>query len=270
MTSKQRLALATLFSAAVISSLPACGGGGSATPAASPPAPGQVFGETARACYETPPPVVGDRASTVLEYLGPINGSQKYDGQLVDKDATFEGATGLLQFDGINSGSTNLDFLADGTNKTYSKIISPGVRAQYGGVIKFNDRTPSLGPTRIDTVKTFLNPPAIDEQANLVVGSSLTLIRNSVITSTLIDGTVLPPIPFTQTTTVKFIGRENVTVPAGTFFACKFESTEAGSSDTGTSWIFRAAFIKSSGQSSTGTQVIQLKSATVNGLPFLN
>jgi hypothetical protein len=38
---------------------------------------------------------------------------------------------------------------------------------------------------------------------------------------------------YEATTTIRYVGRENVTVPAGTFAACKFERLETYESDTG-------------------------------------
>ena len=92
----KRSSLVALFSAAVISTLPACGGGGSsgspsnagvpqqtATPPAptppSPTAPEQTFGATAKACYETTPAIVGDKITIELELVGPINATQKLE-----------------------------------------------------------------------------------------------------------------------------------------------------------------------------------------------
>lgn len=77
---------------------------------------------------------------------------------------------------------------------------------------------------------------------------------------------VVPATTAQQTLNVRFVGRESVTVPAGTFDACRFETTENG--ETVTSWSvatgrYAGLFLK--GQNSNGRDVIQATRLRFNG-----
>ena len=77
---------------------------------------------------------------------------------------------------------------------------------------------------------------------------------------------VVPATTAQQTFNVRFVGREAVTVPAGTFDACRFETTENGL--TVTNWSvatgrYAGLFLKS--QNSNGRDVIQATSLKFNG-----
>ena len=292
MKNSKRSSLAALLSAAVISTLPACGGGGSSggpigggdpqqpatPPTAAPvpdpsptPTPPQTFGATAKSCYETTPGVVGDRVAIELEFVGPISGTQIITSKVVSKDAAFEGFTGLYQFDGTDLGSTTINgqtVLSDSTSKLYARLNPDGLQEFIGTVVKLKDTTPSGGPKRIDTIKVVGNPPIADQSPNIVEGTSITFTRNTLNTFTLADGTESPTTRLASTVTTKYVGKEVVTVPAGIYLACKFESVQSGSSDVSTSWIYRSTVIKGLATTPSGTQIVQLRSASINGVPL--
>jgi hypothetical protein len=75
----------------------------------------------------------------------------------------------------------------------------------------------------------------------------------------------IPPVTTTFTDTVKYLGHETVTVPAGTFDTCKFEQN-----GTGTVWFGSgsAAGISIKSTSNTGGSTaltLVLTAASVNG-----
>lgn len=279
MMDNKRLPLAALFAATVIATLASCGGGGSSanpTNAGAPsPAPGAApvpaTGATASSCFEAIRPVVGNRGIVELEFQGPMTGTQRIESVWVSENATFEGNTGLYQGDGTTTGSTVVagqTIPINFTSKLYSKVTSNGTIAFYGGVTKYADTTPTAGPKRIDTFKIVPNPPVIELRANMTEGTSQTYTRNSLTTITLADGTVTPPTSLTSIETEKYIGKETVTVPAGTFNACKFESTKDGSSGISSFWIYRNIVIKTLAPTTTDTQIMQLKSFAGDGAPL--
>jgi hypothetical protein len=113
------------------------------------------------------------------------------------------------------------------------------------------------------TVTSVIDPPSVWRHS-LGVGQSLT--TTSSITSTTTGIPVpLPATTVSQTYTVKFLGYEDVTVPAGTFAAaCKWEVTTAsnGATSASTQWISRkGATLKSV----SGTEVTELTSGSING-----
>jgi hypothetical protein len=69
----------------------------------------------------------------------------------------------------------------------------------------------------------------------------------------------------TLTGTVKYLGRETVTVPAGTFETCKFEEDNGALLD----WrgVGNGLMIKKVENTPLGPQTFELKSGTVNGQP---
>jgi hypothetical protein len=118
------------------------------------------------------------------------------------------------------------------------------------------------------TIKLVNSPPKRDKRYSLGIGESATQTYS--VTSTSNFTGLGGPITTTQsqTDTVKYLGRETVTVAAGTFDTCKFEET-SGSGGTTTTWMGSGnaafAFIKSQSVSSNGTLALELKTGSLNG-----
>ena len=142
------------------------------------------------------------------------------------------------------------------SSSSYAKLENLDV-VTYGSTSDIT--TPLTG-----TVKSVFSPPSRDKRYSLGVGESATQTYNITSTSTF---TGLPTITQTtlQTETVKYLGHETVTVPAGTFDTCKFEQGNGSS----TVWIAAGSAAgvaaKSSSTSQGTTVILELRSGTING-----
>jgi hypothetical protein len=104
-------------------------------------------------------------------------------------------------------------------------------------------------------------PPFRDKRYTLVPGEMLTQ------TSTAVTTTNFPPAPLTTTTNtttqiVRYLGQENVTVPAGTFATCKFEFENL------TTWEAKGKGIQVKSITSNQETTV-LTSGTINGSPVV-
>jgi hypothetical protein len=88
-------------------------------------------------------------------------------------------------------------------------------------------------------------------------------------TSTTNFGSV-PATTTALTTTVTYVGQESITIPAGTFTACKFSVTT--SSGTNTEWVGKGngAPLQSTSKASDGTAIVLSLTAAsrLNGAPL--
>ena len=114
-------------------------------------------------------------------------------------------------------------------------------------------------------------PPSRDKRYSLAAGASATQTYTITSTATF---TGLPPINSSQsqTETVRYLGRDSVTVPAGTFDTCKFEQTigTGASAVTSTQWTAAGSAagvtVKSVSPGDAGsTTTLELKAGTING-----
>jgi hypothetical protein len=83
----------------------------------------------------------------------------------------------------------------------------------------------------INSITSFA--PAVRTFLNWTAGQTLTQTYTSTTESTGLPVAV-PPTVTTSTSSTRFLGIENITVPAGTFAACRFENTTNGV--VSTSW----------------------------------
>jgi hypothetical protein len=189
--------------------------------------------------------------------------------ETVLREATFNGQSGLLQeFDGQTSAGTGVyarNYVANGNGTTVS-FGAEALNPSTGQVIS----TSTNVPARVELARSFTpgQTVALDFKVN---GSSQGF-------TTVID----------IKSTYKLVGKESVTVPAGTFEACKFETTIEQNSSvsgvstrtllSGTSWtspIFGTVkrqesgttTVSAFGQNTTTPQssTSELLSATMNG-----
>lgn len=106
------------------------------------------------------------------------------------------------------------------------------------------------------------NPVERDKRYTLGVGGTYAILSN-------ITTTVTPPGTSTATSTttnVTYAGQESVTVPAGTFVTCKFQTNTGG--PTTTEWIIKGKGVlaRSTSPSSSGEVILQLEaSSRLNG-----
>ena len=126
----------------------------------------------------------------------------------------------------------------------------------YGGTTELTLPMPG-------TIKIVNTPPTRDRRYSLAVGETQTQAYNTTTTTTY---TGQPPTTTTTpgTFTVKYLGHETVTVPAGTFETCKFDN-ENGATIT---WeaVNTGVPIKSQAVGSDGTTItLVLERGTING-----
>lgn len=171
-------------------------------------------------------------------------GSGSYNGETVLT------ATGPV----TTSGSS----VSSSTVKQYYKIDSSAKTVTVYGI-----ETATTFPFSFTSVTTF-TPPRTD-RLNLAAGEFYT---QDFTVTTAVTGLPVPPPDTMSNISLKrtFVGMESVTVPAGTFSACKFteESTSAGSTTTSTVWNYRAGINL---KTVSGDSTTELLSAKINGTP---
>ncbi len=154
--------------------------------------------------------------------------------------------------------------------KTYQTAVPAGEVTFFGAVTRVV--TPVAGFSLTNDSRTVYSPPWVDRRFTLNAGQTLTQTYTGTTTAT-VGG--FPGVPGTSTTTtttttqhVRFVGLESVTVPAGTFNACKFEDTDpATPANMTTTWpaVNHGSMVKTVGTSPSGTQTIVARSILVNG-----
>jgi hypothetical protein len=169
---------------------------------------------------------------------------------------TFEGNSAYAWRTKVASVTNGQMVTTDGTS--YGNLDGTDV-ITFGSVAEV--LTPLTG-----TIKTVNVPPLRDKRYSLGLGEtwSTTVTNNSTTTFT-----GLPPVSTSTPTTytVKYLGRETATVPAGTFTdACKFQI-----GDDLVYWeaVGSGTLVKSVSQTNTPqTVTLELKSGTLNGSPI--
>jgi hypothetical protein len=121
------------------------------------------------------------------------------------------------------------------TSKDYSTRTAPAESTAFGG----NHRT-EQGET-VSDVHAVETPPFVEKRWGLADGQSVTETRTTATTTTVVVSGVAEPAQtdtVTTTTTVTFVGIESVTVPAGTYSACRFQlAVQDESSSSITEWV---------------------------------
>jgi hypothetical protein len=100
----------------------------------------------------------------------------------------------------------------------------------YGSVLTFVS-----GADQGTVVRTVFTPPLVDRRFTLPAGQQTTVATSATATATLPSGRQLVS-QLSESATVRFIGKEQITVPAGTFDSCRFEITLAGAARPSIYW----------------------------------
>jgi hypothetical protein len=118
-------------------------------------------------------------------------------------------------------------------------------------------------------IRAAYSPPFVDKQYSLAVGGSVSATQTgSLSTDISFPGAPLP-IPDTVTEdvihnaiTTTYVGQESVSVPAGTYNACKYQVTTNG--DSATNWVIagKGILVKTT---TTAGLTVQATSVTLNG-----
>jgi hypothetical protein len=150
--------------------------------------------------------------------------------------------------------------------KVYSTYeLATGAVTRYGG-----DASVAYDASNHSESTNFYSPPAIDLQHTLAPGGTVaqsqTVVQTDIVTT---NGVTAPAATRTTTTvtTITLVGIEQVTVPAGTFTACKFQKSVQGETGTTTDWNHAATGINVKSISRTG-YVLEALSILVNGSPL--
>ena len=214
----------------------------------------------------------GTRLVLSYEIIGEATGNTTID-LLVGAVTGFEGNSQARETTTRNTGTTTAggqSVPVDFTAKNYARRTGDAEVTEYGDT--HVTATTVGGISSTTNSKTVWSPPSIDKQYGLAIGGSYTLTQTGTTSSsTVITG--LPArnstTPTTTTETTKYVGRESVTVPAGSYSTCRFESTTAGSPGTSTTWVIvgKGVGVKSVDTNGAGvvTQTLQATSLTLNG-----
>lgn len=258
------LRLLCLFAAVSAASvLTSCGGGdpGPAPPPAPAPAPSPP--------PALPPAVVGSAAecfnSTLftsgtryrLNYLATnraIGGNWELvvDGT-VGAATTFEGVDGVIPVSETRTGSAGAQYpstvLFDDVR--YIKLEGREV-LEFGAVV--GSYFYVQGTTVFSLVKAVMTPARRDSRYTLMPGDEAT--SNFVYTASPVTAGIAPPFVQSRSSIVRYLGQESVTVPAGTFTACKFGTSGPAE------WIIKGTGIVAKRVQTANTE--ELTSASIN------
>jgi hypothetical protein len=156
------------------------------------------------------------------------------------------------------------------TVKNYSNHTAEGELTSYGSIVQ-TSRT-YAGSTTNETATTVISPPLTDRRYRLAVGESAAQSYSYAKTTSGSSGTGTPTSSSgTVRSIIKYVGREVITVPAGTYETCKFETISPRYSIT-TEWLIAGPgisvlrVVRTLGQSS----LYQTKATavTLNGQPL--
>lgn len=224
-----------------------------------------TIGATAGECFDLALfDTQGTRMVVAYTYSGEASGTETVD-MTVGGMTTFEGyqareTTTVVSgtYGGVSSTSTG---------KSYGARTGDAEVTQYGYTNELSYT--SGGVTFESSMRTVLTPPYVDTMYSLAAGASATTTQRGATTTTnrstgSPDQTTTNQFASSLTTT--YVGQESVTVPAGTFNACKFETTYDGSPEVNTSW-----FVVGKGIHVKATfpgMAIEATSITLNGAPL--
>lgn len=213
-------------------SLVACGGGGDNAPA---PAPAPAATSAAQCFdlgwYET----TGSTSNaTYVSTVGVSTVAVQEDFQ-VGSPTTFNGQTVNEQRTTRTETRTYLANPSVEQKQEFSRRDASGLLVQYG-TIRTTGTEDTVSGTTTQAISTEVyNPPIARSDMVLAVGDSVVIPFSGTSTSsgTISRGGVTIPTPGLEGTPIsmsfsaliKFVGIEDLTVPAGTFKACKFERT---------------------------------------------
>jgi hypothetical protein len=201
-------------------------------------------------------------------YSGAITGTETVD-TTVGAMTTFEGysarQTALVTTGSHTAAGQTVAINTNGT--TYSAHTGDGQMTQYGLQTVASGSAGGFPITT--TIKTVYTPPLVDNQYSLAIGGSVTQSLAGSATTTIHtsfgDQVSTSAIP-ASTSTTTYVGQESVSVIAGTYNACKYQVTTAGSSDVTTSWFIvgKGIPVKIT-TTGTASQTIEANSVVLNG-----
>jgi hypothetical protein len=148
------------------------------------------------------------------------------------------------------------------TSRSYWKMTGPVELTEYGSVSEF------VTATVQSFSKSVYTPPLV-QSLDMAPGETRTLSYTIVTTST-VNGVAQTPLTASGMTTATFVGFEQVTIPAGTFEACRFDQKHQGLDGPTSSYWFLVGHgveLKSSTPASAGAgaSLTELTSLLIDG-----
>lgn len=206
----------------------------------TPAGPG-TGGAAGNGCYDL---ALMDTPGTHIEVLmvhgGAVTGTQTLD-WVVNGSTMFETHSAIETI--VRTTGTLVDDIStpvDIESRSYARRTADAEVTRYGG--ETISKTTIGDDALTTTIRTVYTPAAIDRQAGLELGQSMTQTSTARSTSTT---TGLPGVPATPVTTtdtstetITFAARERLTVQGRSYDTCKFTTTFAGEPGvTHTMWV---------------------------------
>lgn len=226
-----KISLATICSIA----LTACGGGGS-DDSNEPTVPSL----DKALCFDNS--IYQANAKYQLQFLEGSRGIT-VSGTVESTNANYENNSNLVKFIEVHNNVVNTVVVR------YIKPLASGIVAQYG--------TEAAQGTIAYTVTKY-SPPYEDRRAELAIGTTGTYVGQGT-REVVFPWSGNGPQPYTRTDQIKFVGVESITMPAGTFTACRYEVNGT------TEWWHRGMVIR---QDFANGQSQILQSGELNGTPL--
>ena len=207
----------------------------------------------------------GTTLRSVFNYAGPITGTQTVVAT-VGGTTSFEGAS-VIESTATTTGTNTVAGVTVPTDtevKSYQTASASGETTQHG--VTGRTAQTVAGFSISTTFKTVFTPPWVNRQFTMTAGQTITQSYTGTTTVTSLAGTTSSTATTNQS--LRFVGIESVTVPAGTFSSCKFEQWDNTSpANVTTSWLAvgNGALVKSVGVSAEGTQTISATALVLNG-----
>ncbi len=217
-----------------------CGGGGDDAGTIGPVTP--PASTSAFQCFN---PALLNNPGTILRVVynlsGIASGTQTLELR-VGNLTTFEGSA-ARESTLTTTGTVVVNGTTVPTNtslKSYDTAAADGTITTYGDIDVDTESAP--GGTTTTTRRTVYSPPRVERNFTMMVGQSLVQTEVGRVSTTVTPPSGIPGTPVTSntsvSTTTRFVGIESVTVPAGTYTACRFEDVESTTpSEVTTSWI---------------------------------
>ncbi|MBA2673138.1 hypothetical protein [Ramlibacter sp.] len=233
---------------------------------------GSGGGGTGNGCYDLAlAETQGTHMQVDYQYSGDITGSQTVD-TLVGGLATFQGYQ-ARETTITTSGNQTTQGIATSNNlalKSYSVRSGTAEITHYGSLL--NGTASAMGITSTTNMTTVYSPPYVEQQYSLAVGQTYTHSQTAMTSGTVSVLGYSNPIPqqtSTLTVSVKYVGQEAVTVPAGTYNTCKMETSSAsnGTTSVQTNWFIvgKGIPVKTTMTGGGVNQTIQATSVKLNG-----
>ena len=209
----------------------------------------------------------------MLDYTitGAATGSTRRN-MTVSGGKTFNSQSGLIEFfqDQTTTYTAPATLAAAGTIPTQSRFYfseNGSVETEFGGTVTTSATVAGISISTNTTVT--YNPAITDRRFTLAVGGTSTWSTTLTSTSVTNFGST-PATNTTENTTVTYVGQESITIPAGTFTACKFSVVTSGG--TQTEWFGKGngAPLQFTSKASDGTAtLLSLTAASrLNGAPL--